>query len=68
MPRYYLRVEPNGAYDADGEELSGPEAARSFCDALAHEMRRNPDDASFQRLLIKDEHGAIVHEAPLVLH
>ncbi len=68
MPRYYLRAEPNGESDPDGEELSGPQAARSFCDALARELRGAQGCQSLQTLVIRDEQGIVVHESPLVLH
>ncbi len=67
MPRYYLRLEPGGAADPDGEELASLEVAKEFAEGIAREITRD-QDRSFQSLVMIDETGKVVYEAPLVLH
>jgi hypothetical protein len=69
MPRYYLRIEPQGIIDEDGEELPGVEAAKRLADRVADDLTKNRDpDQPYQLVVVTDESGQVVHEKPLVLH
>ena len=69
MPVYFVRLEPHGLKDEEGEELSGPRAAKALGKRVADELMRNRDEElPYQRIVVTDAKGAVVYEAPLVLH
>jgi hypothetical protein len=68
MPKYYVELEPGGAKDEDGEWLPGPSAAKRLIEAMAEELTKNHRDVRYERIVVKNEDGEIVHETPLVTH
>jgi hypothetical protein len=69
MPRYYVHLEPHGLKDDEGEELPGPAAAKALAKQVADDLIRNRDEElPYQRILVTDVTGAVIYEAPLVLH
>jgi len=67
MPKYYVRLEPGGAKDVDGEWLPDPEAAKKLIEAMAADLTQNGEaDLPYRRIVIRDESGAIVAEKPLL--
>jgi len=69
MPRYYMRLEPSGFEDVEGEELPGPEAAKRLAKEVALDLINHPQSEPWQHLIVvRDETGTIIHEQPLILH
>jgi hypothetical protein len=69
MPRYYVQLEPHGFKDDEGEELAGPAAAKALGKRVASDLMRNrEEELPYQRILVTDITGAVIYEAPLVLH
>ena len=70
MPRYFVRLEPNGFEDEEGEELPGPSAAEQLADNVLVDLLKNRTKGEFecQRLIVKDEEGNVICERGIVLH
>ena len=68
MPRYYVRLEPQGITDKDGEELPGPEAAKRLAERVAQDLAKHREELPYQSLVVIDERGEVVHEKALMLH
>ena len=68
MPKYFVRLEPNGAVDTEGEELPDQNAVSRLADAIAFDLRASSTSGAYQRLVIVDEQGKVVCERPIVTH
>ena len=68
MPKFYVRLEPDGPPDEKGENLPNREAAERLADAIAFDLALSPLSGPYQRVVITDECGGVVCERPLVTH
>lgn len=68
MPKFYVRLEPNGPPDEEGENLPNRDAAERLADAIAFDLALGPLTGPYQRVVITDENGEVVCERPLVTH
>jgi hypothetical protein len=65
MPRYFFRLHPGRISDTAGKELVN---ARREAWTVTRELARNRTASTEERIEVLDEHGAVIHEQPLVVN
>jgi hypothetical protein len=68
MPRYYFRLHPSCVTDIEGQVFANADEARQEARAIARELARNRTASTEERIVVTDEHGAVVHEEPFAVN
>jgi len=68
MPKYYVRLEPDGPAAKASEDLLNDDAAARLVDAIAGDLTRTKLSSPYQRVIITNERGDTICERMLVSH